>query len=802
MGIIRYLAGLADYLNTNEADVAQTHVYHLFDSQIDDAKSYDLQLFNAETGSIPVTVEFDPGDGSGLQAVTSPYGISHSYIPGIYFPSYVFTFGDGSSFTQPLPRLDLEAPSEIFLFDTVGGFSFTTPTYPYTHMSIYGAAGGGGGGGGEWNTFVFAELSGGGGGGGGAVFELERWPYTADMQGLTVSGSIGNRGAAGQGETSSRAARSGGTGGDTIINAWANFPRIVAKGGTGGQRGTLTNPAGGTGGQVSEGFASLVTIQGGNGGSGARAQANTNNTPGDGGSNGGTGGGGGGAHTSGGNLYPPGVASGGTGLNSGQEVTEDNPRVYGNGGNGGNARLFLTAQTGKGYGGGGGGGPGAPSSTGISASGYAGNKGYVLFTFEDLSSSAPATTDQVILFDTPGPFSYTVPIAIYSEIRFYAVAGGGGGGGGGLSDYLHGKSGGGGGGAGAAIELVQTFSLDFQGATISGVVGAGGTGGAGNANGTSGEATIINAVGSNPAITVGGGIGGAAGQITTTADIAGGLGGPGGTGSIALADIIYRTGPDGGNGASAQPNGQLGGVEPQGGGSGNVPGSGGGGGSASGGTGQTAFGVPAGGSGNGITTPTKDTPNAYGAGGKGGNFGGTKNAATDGQGPGAGGGGGVGSDGTVDPTGGDGGNGYVLIVLSTQATPSSAPLTSVPDPTTEPEEAVTYKLTSAAATNQNIIDSGDYVGDSPIQDEINYWDEIAQSSAANADQKALAESIRNIYSNLVAWETGSLPPEAVPPGGSTTAFLGIMAQWMTYVETVPEGTHEELVPWATANGLI
>ncbi len=126
----------------------------------------------------------------------------------------------------------------------------------------------------------------------------------------------------------------------------------------------------------------------------------------------------------------------------------------------------------------------------------------------------------------------------------------------------------------------------------------------------------------------------------------------------------------------------------------------------------------------------------------------------------------------------------------------------IPSPTTEPTEAITYKLTSAAVTNQAIIDSGDYVGASPIQEEINYWDAISQSPTANADQKALAESIRNIYSNLVAWESGSLPSEAVPPGGSTTAFLGIMAQWMSYVNTVTSGTHQDLVPWATENGLI
>ena len=660
MSVENYLAGLADYPNSNEADVAQSHVYHSFNAQTNDVFSYDLQLFNAAKSSSPVTVEFDPGDGSSLQTVTAPYAVTHSYSPGTYYPSYVFTFGDGSTLLQPLPRLELEAPSEIYFFDTVGGFSFTTPTYPYTHMSFYGVAGGGGGGGGQFNTFSFAVLSGGGGGGGGAAFELERWFYTADLRGVAVSGSIGGGGGGGTGGDGGPSP--GGSGRSTIINAFGNFPQIVARGGTGGRHADLTIPAGGAGGQVTSGFASLTTIQGGDGGNGARGITNTNNTPGDGTSNGGTGGGGGGAHSSG-TFFPAAVATGADGLNSGQEVTPDNPRVYGDGGDGGNARLFLAAQTGKGYGGGGGGGAGAPGNTGITPRGARGSQGYVLFVFEDLSVSAPATTDQVILFDTPGPFSYTIPTEVYSEIRFYAVAGGGGGGGGGLGDPLAGKSGGGGGGAGAAIELVQAFFLGFQGATITGTVGAGGTGGAGNADGTSGTATVINAVGSNPTITVGGGIGGGAGQITTTTEIAGGIGGPGGTGSVSLADIVYRTGSDGGNGSSSQPNGQLGNTNAQGGGSGDGPGGGSGGGSGSGGSGETAFGIPNGGSGNGITTPDKDNPNAYGTGGKGGNFGGTKNPASDGQEFGGGGGGGVGSDGTVSPAGGDGGDGYVLIVL-------------------------------------------------------------------------------------------------------------------------------------------
>ena len=66
MSVENYLAGLADYPNNNEADVAQSHVYHSFDAQVNDVFSYDLQLFNAAKSSSPVTVEFDPDDGSGL----------------------------------------------------------------------------------------------------------------------------------------------------------------------------------------------------------------------------------------------------------------------------------------------------------------------------------------------------------------------------------------------------------------------------------------------------------------------------------------------------------------------------------------------------------------------------------------------------------------------------------------------------------------------------------------------------------------------------------------------------------------
>ncbi len=662
MGVIRYLQGLAEYPSLNESDVAQTHVYHAFDQSTDSAREYNLQLFNIGVSVSVTAIQFNPGDSSGLKPVISPYAISHIYSPGTYYPSYVITLSDGSSFTQPLPVLEIEARTELFLFETAGSFSFTTPTYPHTHMSIYGVAGGGGGGGGQFNTFSFSILSGGGGGGGGAAFELVRWPYGTDLRGQSVTGSVGSGGSAGSGGDGGPTP--GGSGRSTIINAWGNFPRILARGGSGGQHASLTNPQGGAGGQVTEGFASLVTIPGGRGGNGARGIANTNNTPGNGASSGGTAGGGGGAHSSG-NLFPANVATGASGSNSAQEITQDNPRVYGDGGDGGNARLFLRAQSGELRGAGGGGGPGAPGNTGISPRGGSGARGYVFFVFEDLSLSAPATSDEIMLFNTPGPFSFTVPVNTYSEFRLYASAPGGGGGGGAQSDYSNGKSGGGGGGSGDSLELVQAFPLSLQGQTITGTIGNPGLGGSANSNGSSGGQVTIDAVGPFDAITLRGGVGGAAGQTSTvdTVDIAGGLGGPGGNGSSSIPGIVYRNGSQGGNGASALPNGQLGATQSQGGTSNGGPGSGSGGGSASGGSGPTAFGIPGGGAGNGVVIPDKDNPNAFGAGGKGGNFGGTTNPASDGSGPGAGGGGGTGSDGTVDASGGNGGQGYVLIVL-------------------------------------------------------------------------------------------------------------------------------------------
>ena len=94
--------------------------------------------------------------------------------------------------------------------------------------------------------FRLLSSSGGGGGGGGAAFELERWFYTADLRGVTVSGSIGRGGGGGTGGDGGPSP--GGSGGSTIINAFGNFPQIVARGGRGGRHADLTIPAGGAGG--------------------------------------------------------------------------------------------------------------------------------------------------------------------------------------------------------------------------------------------------------------------------------------------------------------------------------------------------------------------------------------------------------------------------------------------------------------------------------------------------------------------------------------------------------------------------
>lgn len=118
------------------------------------------------------------------------------------------------------------------------------------------------------------------------------------------------------------------------------------------------------------------------------------------------------------------------------------------------------------------------------------------------------------IFDTPGPFEFTVPENVIN-LRIVAAGGGGGGG-----NYTTGSgAGGGGGGADCITKIIKVT----PGQKITGTIGTGGNGSDGSSMGADGTPTVINSI-----ITVEGGKKGWAGnggEATGT----GGSGGPGGS---------------------------------------------------------------------------------------------------------------------------------------------------------------------------------------------------------------------------------------------------------------------------------
>lgn len=186
-----------------------------------------------------------------------------------------------------------------------------------------------------------------------------------------------------------------------------------------------------------------------------------------------------------------------------------------------------------------------------------------------------AVGQQVEIFNTPGPGSWTVPCGVTSVT--VAVYGGGGGGGGSNTNSFAG----GGGGAGGYAEAV--FAV-VPGQIIPYTIGAGGTGGGPAGSGTVGQQSNLQPFSGLVAF---GGQGGMPASV-------GGAGGTGGAGSAWATNVTGGTGVNG-NGAIGGQGGSAGGPNGGSGGTGGAPGitggagvplggGGGGGGKKSGGT--------------------------------------------------------------------------------------------------------------------------------------------------------------------------------------------------------------------------
>jgi hypothetical protein len=152
----------------------------------------------------------------------------------------------------------------------------------------------------------------------------------------------------------------------------------------------------------------------------------------------------------------------------------------------------------------------------------------------------PQITNKIVVFKTPGTYSWTVPNGV--TLIWVTIVGGGGGGGGGSSSSSGGYGGGGGGGG-----IIYHLPLKVSpGKTLTITVGAGGNGGAVDYNGANGGNSQITGddLGLNP-IAYGGGGGGAG---TSNAY---GSGGPGGT----IRPFVYSgIGSKGGDGYYAPNN--------------------------------------------------------------------------------------------------------------------------------------------------------------------------------------------------------------------------------------------------------
>jgi hypothetical protein len=234
-------------------------------------------------------------------------------------------------------------------------------------------------------------------------------------------------------------------------------------------------------------------------------------------------------------------------------------------------------------------------------------------------------------FNTPGTFTFTVPVGINS---ITVAAWGGGGAGGGVTG---GNPRAGGGGEGGSF--VRGTITVTPGATYTVVVGNGGTGSTGN--GTAGAATSFGGSGLFNAI---GGVGGAAGITGSTFGAGGNATNTGDAVSGTATSDNY--GGDGGTATNAS-------TASSGGGGGSA-GAGGGGGN--GGSPLTAGTAGAAGS--------PSAPGATGGAGRGSQSDGNGNA---GNAPGAGGSGGRNANNSTTYTGGAGGNGQVIVTWTCPA---------------------------------------------------------------------------------------------------------------------------------------
>ena len=144
------------------------------------------------------------------------------------------------------------------------------------------------------------------------------------------------------------------------------------------------------------------------------------------------------------------------------------------------------------------------------------------------ATSAAATN--IVVYSTPGTYSWTVPagVTLVKRIRLWGAGGGGG--------YGNGSTGAGGGAGGGSYSEKLNLSVT-PGATVTVVVGAAGLGAtvAGNA-GANGGASSFGA-----AATAGGGAGGAAGNSSV---------GSGGAGGTATGGMLNLSGYGGENGLS------------------------------------------------------------------------------------------------------------------------------------------------------------------------------------------------------------------------------------------------------------
>lgn len=617
-----------------------------------------------------------------------------------------------SFFVSFLPQIispqSVQADSiqKVFTSNTI----WTVPS-GVTSVEVLVVAGGGGGGGNAIDNYC-----GGGGGAGGVIY---RSVYGV-TPGQKITVTVGAGGAGGSGSENNQ-----GTNGGISV-----FGSLTAVGGGGGGGGFafIGRSAGASGGSGGGGAVRLSSYSGG---------SSTSNQ----GNRGGKGyfcgilcswdnaaGGGGGASAAGadgayrrggnggdgvyyGDIFGTEVGDGGWfggGGGGGTPHYNDNGGIggLGGGGNGGGDRSGDSAMAFTGGGGGGG-----ADDIGIRNGGN-GGCGVVIVKYQG--------TEVVLVYDTPGSYTFTTP-ACATTVEYLVV--GGGGGGGGIGGYGEGENGGsafaGAGGGGAGGFRTGTYSVTpSQPYTI--VVGTGGSAGVHTIDGGNGGDSSFSDV------TAAGGGGGASSPTPYDDGLAGGSGGGGrynsyGTGGAGNTPAtIPAQGNKGGNGASSGYGAGGGGGASSAGANGITGGIGGNGGA---GSANSITGISityAGGGGGG----------GYGArGGAGGAGGGGSAPASRGAGnPGAnglggGGGGATGSSAGDAFSGGEGGCGIVIIkyiCTGPTPTPTSTP-TATPTATSTPTATPTPTPTATPTPTPTPTPTATPIPPQPVIDMVELW---------------------------------------------------------------------------------